>query len=411
MSHSIFQPADIHDPVAMRRAGPDVLSLALMDARNRTLQWLGSVEGMPTRLSPPLDADPPVWLVGQAGRIQELWIARNPQRARGSACPSDSVRLASIDPVLDWWLDPLAQPRVQRWSGSAPAGEAMRAYLAATLEATLELLEKVSGDDDEALYFYRMALVHEDRLSETLAATVQALGFEVTVPELRGHPMAARVRRDPLGFGAQKVMLGTPPGGWVPDAEQYAHEATVPEFEIDAQPVTWAEFAEFVDDRGYDDPTHWSPAGWAWVEATGRRAPRYVEQFAHGVLVHRQGRLQRVPSAQPAIHLSWYEADAWCRWAGRRLPTEAEYTLASRQGRHRGFVWGDVAEWMAEAAWAYPGHRTAPVRLDPAAPHPAARVLRGASCMTVARQHYPDRRRFAAPASDDGFCGFRSCAV
>ena len=154
----------------MRRAGPDVLSLALMDARNRTLQWLGAVEAMPTRLSPPLEADPPVWLVGQAGRFQELWIARNPQRARGSDCPSDSVRLASIDPVLDWWLDPLTQPRAQRWSGSVPAGEAMRAYLAATLEATLELLEKVYGDDDEAMYFYRMALVHEDRLGETLAA-------------------------------------------------------------------------------------------------------------------------------------------------------------------------------------------------------------------------------------------------
>jgi iron(II)-dependent oxidoreductase len=305
-----------------------------------------------------------------------------------------------------------AYARIERgWSGSVPAGEAMRAYLAATLEATLELLEKVYGDDDEAMYFYRMALVHEDRLGETLAATVQALGFEITVPELRGRPMAARVRREPLGFGAQKVMLGTPPGGWVPEAEQFAHETAVPEFEIDAQPVAWAEFGEFVDDRGYDDPTHWSAAGWAWVEATGRRAPRYVEQFAHGVLVHRQGRLQKVPSAQAAVHVCWYEADAWCRWAGRRLPTEAEFTLATRQGRHRGFVWGDVTEWMAQAAWAYPGHRSAPVRLDPLAPHPAARVLRGANCMSVARQHYADRRRFAAPASDEGFCGFRSCAI
>jgi gamma-glutamyl hercynylcysteine S-oxide synthase len=99
----------------------------------------------------------------------------------------------------------------------------------------------------------------------------------------------------------------------------------LPEFEIDAQAVSWTRYAEFVADGGYDEAQWWSAEGWAWVQAEGRRAPRWVEQMRQGVLVHRHGQLQRAGSAQAAVHVSRHEAQAWCRWAGRRLPTEAEW--------------------------------------------------------------------------------------
>jgi iron(II)-dependent oxidoreductase len=326
MSSAQFLTVDIHDPLAMRRAGADALSLALMDARNRTLQALALFDGLDL-VRPPAEFDPPAWVAGQAGRFQELWLMRFMQRARGEAADPQAVRLASIDPVLDWWLDPAAAERAQRWAGLLPGAEAIRAYLAETLESSLELLDKAEPTD-AGLYFYRLSLWHEDALAETLATLAQAIGHGRDI-EQAAPAMPARTRGDVLWFPAQRVTVGSGPGGFVPDAEKGEHEVPVPEFEIDAQPVCWAQYAEFVDDGGYDNARWWSGDGWSWVQAQGRRAPRYVELFAGGVLMHRFGRLQRVPSSQTAVHLSCHEAEAWCRWAGRRLPTEPEWELPS----------------------------------------------------------------------------------
>src|SRR5438445_113265 len=81
------------------------------------------------------------------------------------------------------------------------------------------------------------------------------------------------------GFEAPRGRLGSEPGGFVFDREKWAHELALPEFEIDAQAVSWAQYGEFVEDGGYDEARHWSPAGWAWVQAEGRRTPRYVDQM------------------------------------------------------------------------------------------------------------------------------------
>jgi iron(II)-dependent oxidoreductase len=213
----------------------------------------------------------------------------------------------------------------------------------------------------------------------------------------------------------QMVQLGSARGGAVPDAEKWIHTVRVPEFEIDAQPVSWAKFAEFVDDGGYDDRRWWTDAGWAMLEASVRRAPRYVEQMAGGVLARRQGRLQRLPLAQAVLHISAFEASAWCHWAGRRLPSEAEWTLAAVAASARGFVWGEVLEWMADPAAPYPGAQDGPAALDalPAAGSDGAgwRVLRGASAWGSPRLRHVQARRYAAPGRDEWFVGFRSCAL
>jgi hypothetical protein len=410
MSHSSFVAIDIHDPAVMRQASADALSLALMDARNRTLQRLAVFEGLGDVLTPPAELDPPAWTAGQAARFQEFWISRNVQRTRGEACDPKAVRLASIDPVMDWWLDPEAGTRIQRWQGGEPATDSLRAYLAATLEDTLELLEKAEASD-QGLYFYRQALLHEDRLGETLAVLAQTLGLAAQQPGQRWPELPSRVRRDPLIFSARRVTLGSPAGGCVPDNERPHTEVAVPEFEIDAQAVAWAQYAEFVADGAYDDARWWHEAGWQWIEASGRRAPRHVEQLAGGVLLRRQGRLQRVPGAQAAVHLSWYEADAWCRWAGRRLPTEAEWAVAASEATARGFAWGDVFEWVAGRVHDDGSHRNGPARLDALPAEAGWRVLRGASFLSAARQRHPAARRFLPPEHDAAFCGFRSCAI
>jgi formylglycine-generating enzyme required for sulfatase activity len=212
------------------------------------------------------------------------------------------------------------------------------------------------------------------------------------------------------------VWLGSPADGFAPDNERPAREVAVPAFEMDAQAVCWAEFAEFAADGGCDDRRWWSPEGWRWVEAQQRRAPRYVEQLIEGVLVRRGGRLERAPAAQAVQHVSAHEADAWCQWAARRLPTEAEWALAMGQARARGMAWGDGFEWMAGTARPWPGQHDGPARLD-ALPLPQAgeghalRVLRGASTVTVPRQRHPGARRVASAQSDGLFSAFRSCAI
>jgi iron(II)-dependent oxidoreductase len=400
--------AQVHDAAAMRCAPAPLLQLALMDARNRTLGWLSAFDGL--QFSSAFDGfDPPWWLAGHAGWMQEWWVARNLQRGRGEASDPAATRLPSVLTQADALFDPARTSRHKRWLVNAPADSVLRQYLADTLDTTLDLLDK-AGTDDAALHVYRQALRHEDRLGERLAVLVQALDLaperQQALAERGLWPaLPGRARREPLVLGGQRFLLGSPAAGWVPAEERWAHEVQVPEFEIDVQPVCWSQFAEFVDDGGYDDRRWWTPAGWDQLEASGRRAPRYVEQVSGGVLARRGGRLQRLPGAQAVLHVSAHEAEAWCRWAGRRLPSEAEWELAATLAGARGFAWGEVAEWVAGSARAYPGGPAWPDAAD------GTRVQRGASAWGSLRLRHPRARQAVAGARDEGFVGFRSCAV
>jgi gamma-glutamyl hercynylcysteine S-oxide synthase len=429
--------AAIHDPHAMRRAGRELLSLALIDARNRTLRWLSAFHGASVEALRS-EFDPPLWLVGHVAWFQECAIARNLHRAQAEGA-AGATTLASIEPRADAWFDPTLSTREQRWRDTDVADAHLRDYLAATLDATLELLER-APEDDAGLHLFRLVLGREDGAAELLAAMAQAAGLGG--PSERGHTRASatpapatavessgsaaatrdlwpiwpsRVRREPLWFGAQRVSLGTARGGFVPDNERWAHDEPVPEFEIDAQPVQWSQYVEFVDDGGYDEPRWWGQAGWAWLERQQRRAPRYVEQMGRAVLAQRAGQLQRVASAQAVAHVSWHEADAWCRWASRRLPTEPEWEIAATSGVSRGFVWGDVHEWMAGRAvrWSDEPSMPAPAWAGDAssASLRSLRVTRGGSVMTVPRLKHPKARTFCSPEHDAAFVGFRSCAL
>jgi gamma-glutamyl hercynylcysteine S-oxide synthase len=377
--------ARLDDADAMRRAGRELLSLALMQARNRTLAWLSASER----------ADDEACAAAIAGRIgwwQERWIARHVQRARGDAADVTQAPLASIEPQADAWWGPQGR-------ADAAAAAAVRSYLEATLETTLELLSGTVEDDD-ALHWFRAALFEEDAAVLRFASLAQTHGVDVRrlLPERVLRPVRA-----PLWFAAQRHALGSPRGGFVPAAEQWAHDEPLPEFEIDAQPVTWRQFAEFAEDGGYDDASHWSEEGARWLTGSGRRAPRDVEQLRHGVLMQRFGRLVHAPAGEAASMLTAHEADAWCRWAGRRLPTEVEWELAAGRGASRGFVWGDVPEWTAGRARAWPGGSLAVGA--------TLRVQRGAAWFEPRRLAHAKSRRFVAAGDDATFAGFRSVAA
>jgi ergothioneine biosynthesis protein EgtB len=352
--------------------------------------------------------------------FQERWIGRNLQRARGVQCDPLQARLASIEPNADRWWDSDQVAHDTRWTLDLPGVDSCRAYLLDTLESTLELLEK-AGDDDDALYFYRLCLFHEDMHAEAFAYMAQTLGLPLDKPLQAAFTPQPMALREPLLVPATTWQMGSASGagaGFSFDNERAAHAISVPEFEIDAQPVTWAQYVEFVADGGYDRAELWQPEGWHWLQglaaSEGRRGPRYVEQIGVGsgaVLQTRFGQTMRMQGSQPAMHMSWWEADAWCRWAGRRLPAEVEWEVAAHTAARRGFFWGNVWEWMGTTFRPYPGFAPDPYRTYSEPWFGTHKVLRGASFATRARMKHPKYRNFYLPGRDDVFCGFRSCSL
>lgn len=400
------------DSPAIRQAGPGPLSLALMDARNHTLHLLARYEeAVREGLAMPVQEgfDPPARVAGQVAWLAEWWLARNPQRGQGPDAPADGLRLASAHPRADEWFGPGG-------GGPWPDLDEVRAFMLEQLETTLDLLER-TPHTDSALHLFRAMLYHEDARGEQLVQQAQLVGMPISL-----SPPAVLVPRDPLWLPATRWIMGSAPGGFAPALERPQHPVDVPSFEIDAQPVTWAQYIEFVDDSGYDRAELWHPAGWSWLSQAsldpGRRGPRHVEQIgvaSGAVLQSWFGRPLRMAAAQPVLHVTWWEADAWARWAGRRLPTEVEWEIAACQGQGRGFRWGDVLEWTAGTLRPWDGYsadgwvRGTP--LDPAPFWARARVLRGASIATRLRMKHPRARRFACPEDDAAFTGFRTCAL
>ena len=357
-----------------RRAGKEQLSLALMDTRNHALHLAAQFEKSE-------EAYRQAWqLLDGVARFQARWIARN-------LPPRDETLLPTVDGT--------------------------RACLLETLEATLELLDQ-APDTDDGLYFFRLALFNEDQCTEDLLVIAQTQGVELPV-QLPG-PAA---QREPLLLPATRWRVGSEAAeGFAFDNELPAFDDPVPEFEIDAQAVSWAQFVEFVDDGGYDREALWQPDGWAWLgqkaAAEGRRGPRYVDQIgvaSGAVMQTRFGRARRMSGGQCVTHATWYEADAWARWAGRRLPAEVEWEVAAHVALRRGFYWGDVWEWTASTFRPYPGFQPGPWADYSQAAFGTHKVLRGASFATPMRLRSPKFRHFALPSEDATFCGFRTCAI
>ena len=399
-----------------------MLSLALMDARNHTLhlfaQYQHALESVHYVVPQLATVNPPLWELGHIGWFQEWWIARNRQRALGTRCEPAHMRLASIEPNADRWWDSTHVAHHTRWTLDLPDLNHIRAYLLDTLEGTLDLLEK-ADDSDDALYFYRLCLFHEDMHAEALVHMAQTLGLKLDAPIQQAFTPAPMNLREPMLIPACVWQMGSSPeSGFHFDNEWPVHKVNVPEFEIDAQPVTWAQYVEFVADDGYDRQELWSAEGWQWLQSLvstdGRRSPRYVDQIgvaSGAVMQTRFGTPRRMLGNQPAMHMSWYEADAWCRWAGRRLPYEAEWEVAAHTAVKRGFLWGNVWEWTGTTFRGFEGFQADPYT-DYSQPwFGNHKVLRGASFATRARMKTPKYRNFYLPERDDMFCGFRSCLL
>ena len=401
-------PHDLTEAHGARTAPALALAAALRDSRERTLATFAVYEQAlrETRLQVPYSPqlNPPLWELGHVGWFQEWWLARNRERARGAAADPDVPRPPPHRAGADAWFDSSRVAHTTRWQLPLPSADAIRDDLAFGLQQSLQLLRDVADDGDDALYFFRLCLFHEDMHHEAAVYMAQHLG--VPLPGWAPQPSAARGE---LAIEGGTHRLGGASAGFAFDNELAGHDVDVPAFRIDAAPLTWARYLEFVEAGGYRQREHWSDDGWAWLQAAALSAPRYLRR--HGSRWQRLtfGRWLDLAPDLPAMNLSCHEAEAFCAWAGRCLPSEAQW---ERAALHAGTAlhWGGVWEWTASAFAPYPGFVAHPYR-DYSAPwFGSRRVLRGGSFATHRRMKHARYRNFFMPERNDIFAGFRTCA-
>ena len=376
-----------------RRADRATLARALVEARERTLRQFAAFEaalgsGLRVPCTPELNL--PLWELGHVGWFADWWIARHTQRDRGIGAdpqvPRNPSRLALRGLDADALYNSSTVAHDTRWQLDLPPADAVRADLAAGLRDTLALLQQAT-QNDEGLYFFRLALFHEDMHAEAAVYMAQTLGVD---PGESAHTGLVAPVVQPLHVPATDWRLGHSGPGFAFDNELGAHTVHVNAFEIDARAVRWSQYLPL-------------------VEAGGAPTPRHLRHTPLGWEQQRFGHWRPLDPQAPACHLSAPEARAWCDWVGRRLPTEAEWEVAAHT--LPGFAWGEVWEWTASAFAPYPGFQPHPY-VDYSQPWFDGRpVLKGACAATVARMRHPRYRNFFTAERNDIFAGFRSVAA
>jgi gamma-glutamyl hercynylcysteine S-oxide synthase len=395
---------------AIRRAGPELLAQALRESRADTLAAFADYRRALDDLRVPQHAwlNPPLWEIGHIGWFQEYWIARHPQRSLGVRSDPEAPRAAPLRSGADALYDSSRVAHARRWSLPLPDADASLADLQRQLDATLELLARTPHDDD-ALYFFRLALLHEDMHHEAALYMAQSLGIDVPAPHAPAPRPGAGAAGE-LRLPAGRFRLGSDAGGFAFDNELAAHGCDMPECRIDRRALRWGQYLPFVEAGGYGQPQWWTDAGRSWLSACGQTHPRHLRRAGSGWQQRVGRRWQPLDPDRAACHLSAHEAAAWCAWAGRRLPSEAEWERAATEAA-ADFHWGEVWEWTASPFAAYPGFVAHPYR-DYSAPWFGSRpVLRGASFATSPRLRHARYRNYFTAERTDIFAGFRSCAL
>ena len=332
---SIAETAAV-DPPATERLRME-LAQRLESARRRTLALTDYDDGELLKQHSPL-MSPLVWDLAHVGSQEELWLVRDVGGRPPLRCEIDEM------------YDAFQHSRSTRPSLPLLSPAESRRYIAEVRDKALDILARTPLEGKPLLengFAFGMIIQHEQQHAETMLATHQIRDGERI---LRETPLPDTRSRQPVPdevlVPAGPFTMGTSVEPWALDNERPAHTVTLPAYFIDTTPVTNGAYEQFITAGGYDDPSWWHPDGWQHRNEAGLRAPKYWQRAGGEWVRKRFGVIEPVPEAEPVQHVCWYEADAYARWAGRRLPTEAEWEKAARfdpvSGRSRRFPWGDA---------------------------------------------------------------------
>jgi iron(II)-dependent oxidoreductase len=395
--------------------------------------------------------NPMLWEIGHIAWFHENFILRMVDGKQ------------PVRPDADMLYDSMKVAHDTRWDLPLPDLQATRDYMEEIRDAVIARL----GDDEMASvrdsYFTQLVVFHQDMHNEAFTYTRQTHGYpapeivsDIDLPptEAGPHPGDVKVPGGVHMLGAQ------PTDPYFMDNEKWGHGFEVEPFSIARAPVTNAEFQAFVDDGGYKREDLWTPAGWGWRHHVDAEHPVYWSRTDDGWQVREYNRTVPLRPHAPVIHVNWFEADAWCRWAGRRLPHEAEWEVAASRAPDPGYdilrgpksryPWGDAPVEPRHAnldgrrngtvdVAAYPDGdsaygcrqmmgnvwewtRTSFGRFEGFVPDPYADysapwmdgkhvVLRGGSWATRGRIVWNTFRNFYTCDRNDVIAGFRTCAL
>jgi iron(II)-dependent oxidoreductase len=457
---------------------PSVLVRIMREFRAHTLSLVADLDDR-QMIGPRLAiVNPPLWEIGHVAWFQEFWILRHLRRQRPLLENGDQL-YNSTDVAHD-----------TRWELLLPSRADTLRYIDEVIDRCIERLDHATEPSPDEFYFYSLATFHEGMHAEALAYTRQTLGYPA--PSLNKQktdtPSGGGACPGDVEIAGGRFMIGASPDfPFVFDNEKWANEVEVKPFRIARAPVTNGEFLAFVEDDGYRKPQLWSVDGRRWRETGG--APELEKSFAkffnrtmnetstvedfktrldRPVYWRRDGggRWQQriydryVPLNEnlPVVHVSWFEAEAYCNWAGRRLPSEAEWEVAASvepnhngaglAARRRHFPWGDDApapehanldwraggpvevgahaaggsafgcqqmignvwEWTASDFLSYPGFTADPYKEYSKPWFGTHKVLRGGCWATSSMLIRNTWRNFYTPDRRDVWAGFRTCA-
>ncbi len=385
--------------------------------------------------------NPPLWELGHVAWFQEYWCLRR----KDQDTFADSF-LSGADALYD----SAKVAHDTRWSLPLPDLKTTRSYQAEILDRVIRRLER-EPENRELHYFVQLATFHEDMHTEAFLYTRQTLGYNNPLQDNENSAATSTLNSGDVAIPGGTFMLGATPGSvFVFDNEKWSHETRLAPFRIARTPVTNAEYRDFVQSGGYARREWWSNEGWEWKSREGLQAPKYWTKQDGAWAQRRFDRVAPLRPDEPVVHVSWHEAQAYCRYAGRRLPTEAEWEYASswNAGAHqkRRFPWGNqlpdaahanlegagvtivgahptgdaasgcrqmignVWEWTASTFNPYPGFTIDPYQEYSEPWFGTHKVLRGGSFATTRRLIRNTWRNFYTPDRYDVFAGFRTCA-